>query len=126
VKIWDIHNNSAESELEFVVVESEEMLLKNLFNYPNPFFDDTWFSIEHNRPDRNLRLVLTIYNISGEMVRIIDRQLFSPGYRLEPVQWDGTSTGGQRLGGGVYLYNATLTTEEGEVASEGGKLIITR
>lgn len=126
VKIWDIHNNSAESELEFVVVDSEEMLLKKLFNYPNPFFEETFFSVEHNRPDRTMRLKLTIYNMSGEMVRIIDRELFSPGYRLEPVQWDGTTEGGQKLGGGVYLYNATLTTEEGEVASEGGKLVITR
>ena len=126
VKIWDIHNNSAESELEFVVVDSEEMLLKKLFNYPNPFIDETFFSVEHNRPDRNMRLVLTIYNLSGEMVRIIDTELYSAGYRLEPLQWDGTTGGGQKLGGGVYLYNATLKTEEGEVASKGGKLVITR
>jgi len=126
VKIWDIHNNSAESNLEFIVMDSEEMLLENLFNYPNPFFDNTWFNIEHNRPDQNLRLVLTIYNLSGEMVRIIDEQIFSPGYRLEPVMWNGTSSGGKRLGGGVYLYRATLSTEDGEVATESGKLVITR
>jgi len=126
VKIWDIHNNSAESSLEFVVVKSEKMLLEALFNYPNPFFESTWFNIEHNRPDRDLRLVLTIYNLSGEMVSIIDRQIYSPGYRLEPVMWDGTSGGGKRLAGGVYVYSATLSTEEGEVATESGKLIITR
>ena len=126
VKIWDIHNNSAESSLEFVVMKSEKMLLEALFNYPNPFFESTWFNIEHNRPDRDLRLVLTIYNLSGEMVSIIDRQIYSPGYRLEPVMWDGTSGGGKRLAGGVYVYSATLSTEEGEVATESGKLIITR
>ena len=58
VKIWDIHNNSAQSSLEFVVMESEEMLLENLFNYPNPFVDETWFNVEHNRPDREMRLVI--------------------------------------------------------------------
>lgn len=126
VKIWDIHNNSAESSLEFVVMESEEMLLENLFNYPNPFFDNTWFNIEHNRPDQNLRLLLNIYSLSGDLVMIIDRNLYSPGYRLEPVPWDGTSSGGKRLGGGIYLYSATLYTEEGEVATESGKLIISR
>ena len=126
VKIWDIHNNSAESELEFVVMESEEMLMESLYNYPNPFFDRTWFNVEHNRPDRDLRLVLTIYTLSGDMVRIIDRQIYSPGYRLDPVMWDGTSPGGGELGGGIYLYNATLSTEEGEVVSKSGKLIITR
>ena len=126
VKIWDIHNNSSESMLDFVVTESEEMLMEQLYNFPNPFFDLTWFNIEHNRPDSNLRLVLSIYNISGEMVRVIDQQVDSPGYRLEPVEWDGTSSGGAALGGGIYIYRATLSTEDGEVASSSGKLIIAR
>jgi hypothetical protein len=126
VKVWDIHNNSTESTLDFIVVESEALLLEQLFNYPNPFSDRTWFSVEHNRPDQTLRLVLAIYNLSGEMVRIIDRQIESPGYRLEPVEWDGTSSGGAELGGGIYVYRATLSTEDGERASSSGKLIIAR
>lgn len=126
VKIWDIHNNSSESVLDFVVTDSEEMLLKQLFNYPNPFVDYTWFNLEHNRPGRELRLVLTIYNLAGEMVRKFDTREFSAGYRLEPLMWDGTTSGGSALGGGVYLYRAVLTTGEGETATESGKLIITR
>ena len=126
VKIWDIHNNSSESNLDFVVMESEEMLLEQLYNFPNPFFDRTWFNIEHNRPDSNLRLQLYIYNISGEMVRIIDQEVDSPGYRLEPLEWDGTSSGGAALAGGIYVYRAILSTEEGEEASSSGKLIIAR
>jgi hypothetical protein len=126
LKIWDIHNNSAESDLDFVVVDSEEMLMEQVYNYPNPFFDRTWFSIEHNRPDSNMQLVLTIYNLSGELVRTIKMQVSSPGYRLEPVMWDGTSSGGAAMGGGVFIYHARLTTEQGETASSSGKLIITR
>jgi hypothetical protein len=126
VKIWDIHNNSTEASLEFLVAGSEEMLLEKLFNYPNPFSDQTLFNIEHNRPDREMRLVLKIYNLSGKEVRTIDRQVYCAGYRLEPVVWDGTTSGGAKLGGGVYIYRVTLSTEEGEVASESGKLILLR
>ncbi|MEA3462221.1 MAG: FlgD immunoglobulin-like domain containing protein, partial [Bacteroidota bacterium] len=126
VKVWDIHNNSSESSLDFVVMESEEMLIEQLYNYPNPFFDHTWFSMEHNRPDSELRLVLSIYNMNGEIVRIMDMQVQSPGYRLEPILWDGTTSGGATLGAGIYVYKATLSTEEGEQASLSGKLIIAR
>ncbi len=126
VKIWDIHNNSSESELDFVVTESEEMLMEQLYNYPNPFIDLTRFNIEHNRPDSKLRLVLNIYTISGTLVSVIDQEVESPGYRLEPVEWDGTSSGGAALGGGIYVYRATLSTEDGELASSSGKLIIAR
>ena len=126
VKVWDIHNNSTEESLEFLVVDSEEMLIKELFNYPNPFNDQTLFNIEHNRPDREMRLVLTIYNLRGEMVRIIDEQVYSPGYRLEPITWTGTSAGGASLGGGIYIYRATLSTLEGETATESGKLVLVK
>jgi len=107
-------------------MESEEMLLENLFNYPNPFIDETWFNVEHNRPDREMRLVITIVNLSGEIVRKIDEQIYSPGYRLEPVHWDATLSGGAKMGAGVYVYTVSLTTEDGEIASDGGKLVITR
>jgi len=126
VKIWDIHNNSTEATLDFVVMDSEEMLMDQISNYPNPFFDRTWFSISHNRPDQELRLVLTIHDLSGALVRIIDTRIYSPGYRLDPLEWDGSSSGGSRMGGGVYVYKATLSTGEGEVASSSGKLIISR
>ncbi|TFH20275.1 MAG: type IX secretion system sortase PorU, partial [Bacteroidia bacterium] len=126
LKIWDIHNNSTEAMLDFVVMDSEEMLMDQISNYPNPFFDRTWFSISHNRPDQELRLVLSIHELSGALVRIIDTRIYSPGYRLEPLEWDGTSSGGSKMGGGVYVYRATLSTDEGEVASSSGKLIISR
>jgi hypothetical protein len=126
VKIWDIHNNSTESTIEFLVVDSQEMILEQLYNYPNPFTGQTWFNISHNRPDHEMRLVLTIYDLSGQVVRVIDRQVYSGGYRLEPILWDGTSSGGSRLGGGIYIYRATLSTGQGEAATESGKLVLLR
>jgi len=126
VKIWDIHNNSSEATLDFVVMESEQMLMEEVFNYPNPFFDRTWFSISHNRPDQELSLVLSIYDLSGALVRRVDTRVQSSGYRLEPLEWDGTSAGGASVGGGVYVYRVTLSNEQGEMASSSGKLIISR
>ncbi len=103
-----------------------DVALSNCSTIPTPFSDHTLFNIEHNRPDREMKLVITIYNLSGEMVRIIEQQVYSAGYRLEPPSWDGSSAGGAKLGGGVYVYKATLSTEEGEVASESGKMIMVR
>jgi hypothetical protein len=124
VKIWDIHNNSTEKTIGFRVVNSPEMLLEQLFNYPNPFREETLFSIEHNRPDQQMRVVIRIYDLSGNLARIIDREVYSGGYRIEPIRWDGTGTGGSRLGAGVYLYRVTLTTEDGESVTDSGKMIM--
>ena len=126
VKIWDIHNNSTESTIEFIVSESEEILLDNLYNYPNPFQDRTWFNIEHNRAGTPLSVSLKIYNMSGQLVRIIVRETLPTGYRLEPIEWNGESSGGYPLEGGLYLYTIELTTNDGESATSSGKLIIAR
>jgi flagellar hook assembly protein FlgD len=107
-------------------MDSEEMLMDQVSNYPNPFFDRTWFSISHNRPDQELRLQLSIHDLSGALVRVIDTRIYSPGYRLEPLEWDGTSSGGSKMGGGVYVYRAILSTDDGEQVSSSGKLIISR
>lgn len=124
VKIWDIHNNSAEERIEFVVVKSRRLVLENLFNYPNPFTDITWFNIEHNRPDEELDLEIRLYDLNGALVRIIKERIYAPGYRLEPISWDGRGSGGAKLGAGLYLYQVSLSTLDGELASDNGKLIL--
>jgi hypothetical protein len=126
VKVWDIFNNSKEKTLEFIVVESTEMLLSEIYNYPNPFIDQTWFNIEHNRPNQQLEVVIKIYNLNGTLASILSDIIYTPGYRLDPIPWDGRSRGGASLGGGLYVYKVYIKSESGEEAVGSGRLIIKR
>jgi len=124
VKVWDIHNNSAEETVSFVVVSSDELVLEDLFSYPNPMHDETFFNITHNRPDETFEVTIDIYSISGEHVKRIETEVYSSGYRLDPVSWDGRSEGGAPLGDGVYIYRVFLQNEAGESVSKAGKLVL--
>ncbi|MEZ5071882.1 MAG: type IX secretion system sortase PorU [Bacteroidales bacterium] len=126
VKIWDIHNNSTEAGIDFVVMESEKLLLEALFNYPNPFLDRTWFNVEHNRPGEEYILRIRIYSLGGGLVRTLESRGISPGYRLPPLEWDGRTAGGSPLGAGVYVYRAVLEDSRGEQAARSGKLVLSR
>lgn len=126
VKVWDIFNNSATEQVDFVVVQSSEMLLENIYNYPNPFIEQTFFNIEHNRPDQELEVIVKIYDLNGSIVGVLQQMVYSGGYRIEPLSWQGKSMGGATLGGGMYVYRVTVRSEEGEVASGAGRLIIKR
>jgi len=64
--------------------------------------------------------------MSGALVKKMDRDIFSPGYRIDPIEWDGESSNGSPLDGGVYLYKVVLTTMDGETAISTGKLVISR
>jgi hypothetical protein len=126
VKVWDIFNNSATGSIDFIVVESSEMLLEEIYNYPNPFIDETYFNIEHNRPGQELEVVIRIYDLRGNLVTVLQNSVYSPGFRIDPPSWQGKSMGGATLGGGLYVYQVVVRSEQGEEAAGAGRLIIKR
>jgi hypothetical protein len=124
LKAWDIYNNSSEKTILFRVVSGEKFQLKNLLNYPNPFFTETSISLEHNRPDNELNVVINIFNINGKIIRILRTNVASAGYILPPVSWDGNDAGGRKCGKGIYPYSVTIISGKGETARASGRMII--
>jgi hypothetical protein len=76
-----------------------ETPLLSLSNYPNPFNPSTTISFEV--PVRS-EVKLSIYNIKGQLVRCLAKDIFSPG--KHSVVWDGTDSKGISVGSGVYCY----------------------
>lgn len=126
LKAWDVFNNSAEANTEFIVAPSAELALAHVLNYPNPFTTHTQFFFEHNRPCTVLDVQLQVFTVSGRLVKTIGQQLHCDGYRSEPLPWDGRDDYGDKLGRGVYVYRLNVTTPEGEKADKFEKLVILR
>jgi hypothetical protein len=124
LKAWDNFNNSSEKTILFQVVAGEKFMLRNLLNYPNPFFRETNISLEHNRPDNELNVAINIYSIDGRIIKTIKTKVMAAGYILPPVLWDGNDEGGKRAGRGMYPYTITVTTVTGETARVSGRMII--
>jgi hypothetical protein len=132
VTAWDIANNPAEGFTEFVVVTSEEMALKHVLNYPNPFTTSTCFMFEHNQAGVELDVLIQIYTVSGRLIKVLEERIISEGNRLgngNCIRWDGRDDYGDPLAKGVYLYkvkvrsaNTGNVTLSGE--SEFEKLVI--
>ncbi|MDO9511510.1 MAG: type IX secretion system sortase PorU [Bacteroidales bacterium] len=121
---WDVFNNSATASLKFIVMNSNKMVIRNFYNYPNPFSKLTNFVFEHNQAGNELLAEIQIYDIRGCKVRSIRQTVGMEGYRSDPVAWDGRSDSGHPLGQGIYFYRLVLTGENGQTAIENGKLII--
>jgi hypothetical protein len=85
-----LHNTEA-------TVPAAELKLKQ--NFPNPFNPTT--TISYLLPER-IRVRLTIYDVSGALVRILVDETQSGG--AQTVTWDGTSRTGVRLSSGIYYY----------------------
>jgi hypothetical protein len=124
VKAWDIFNNSSEKTILFQVAMGEKFLIKNLINYPNPFFGETSISLEHNRPDSELNVIISIFSVDGRIIRMLNSRVTPSGYILPPVIWDGNDEGGRRAGRGMYPYTVTIITKNGETVKASGRFII--
>lgn len=129
LRAWDIINNMGEASINFEVVKDEDLKLKHVLNYPNPFTTSTQFFFEHNRPNTLLNIRIQILTISGKVVRT----LISPypqtiqtnaGFRSEPIQWDGLDDFGDKLARGVYIYRLQVMTPDGKSAEKIEKLVI--
>lgn len=124
VKAWDNFNNSSEKTIQFYIEAGNKFVLKNLINYPNPFFSETKITAEHNKPENEFSVTVTIYGLNGKVIRILKTRVPTTGYTIPPIVWDGYSENGTKAGKGIFPYTITVTTDDGETASASGRMII--
>ena len=74
-------------------------LIKNAFNYPNPFSTITQFAFEVTLP---ADVKLDVYTLGGRRIKSFDEPSISPGYHT--IDWDGMDAFGGQIANGVYLY----------------------
>ena len=103
-KVWDVYNNSSTAYVEFVVEESTNFQLDHVLNYPNPFTTHTEFFFEHNCSCENLNVLIQIYTVSGKLIKTINTDMHTEGYRSTGIAWDGKDDYNSPIGRGVYIY----------------------
>ncbi len=123
-KIWDVQNNSSSVSTDFVVAKDEDLALKMVLNYPNPFTTNTKFFFEHNRNCEDIKVIIQIFTISGKLAKSINRTINCEGFRNEGITWDGRDDYGDKLGRGVYLYKVAITDKDNKKAEKIEKLVI--
>lgn len=123
-KVWDVHNNSNEAELEFIVAESEEFSIERVLNYPNPFTTHTDFYFEHNQSCEYLNVLIQIYTVSGKLAKSINTVSNTDGFRNEAISWNGKDDFGDKLATGVYVYKISVRNPAGDQVEKFEKLVI--
>ena len=85
-------------------------------NYPNPFNPVT--TIEYQLPI-DTQVTLRIFNIAGELVKILIEEKQSAGYHK--IQWNGKDENGNSVAGGLYLLSL-----ESDGFSQSNKMVLIR
>jgi len=67
-----------------------------------------------------------IFDLSGRIVATIKDKIYDDGYRIGPINWNGTTNSGEKLGAGIYVYRFHVKSADGSLESKAEKLIILR
>ena len=116
LRAWDVANNSSSATLDYYVEPDGELVLRNVYNYPNPTTGPTRFVFEHNQqPGTVARVQLRIYTLAGRPVRTLDaEETLAAGALMGSVvqiRWDGRDEDFDPLATGIYLYKVRVEVE---------------
>jgi hypothetical protein len=106
--------------VNYSVLVSNELLLKELTNYPNPMKGETNFLFTLTGATNPAGCKIKIYTVSGRLVKTINS---SVNIGSNQISWDGRDNEGDYMANGVYFYQLII---EGDTNKESSiqKLVI--
>ncbi len=125
LKVWDTSGNSAESTIDFYVEEGISPVIYDVYTDVNPASTEVNFYLTHDRPDATMTVTITVYDLLGRTVWSETNTAQSDFFTTSPVTWDLCNNAGQRVQRGIYVYNASITTDGAHYATEAKKLAVT-
>lgn len=97
-------NISEDVTRTFMVVN--EMKLLDLYNYPNPFKDETFFTFRLTQVPEEIKI--RIYTVAGRLIKNITLHHSELKNDFNFIRWDGKDEEGDVPANGVYLYKVTV------------------
>ena len=80
--------------------------LKEVYNYPNPFKDGTYFTFIVTGDKLPDQLYVKIYTVAGRLIKTINISSaeLGPDLGFKRIYWDGKDEDGDAIANGVYFY----------------------
>ena len=93
--------NNIYDTVNFVLNVTDEISLKDVYNFPNPMKNETTFSFTLTGNQIPTDSKIKIFTVAGRLIKTLDTPL-NIGYNQ--VFWDGRDGDGDYIANGVYFY----------------------
>ncbi|HPN37951.1 MAG TPA: C25 family cysteine peptidase [Melioribacteraceae bacterium] len=104
----------------FVVSNKNE--LREIYNYPNPFAEGTYFTFNMTGTQKPEEIKIKIYTITGRLIKNLEIPTEPLKFGFNKFYWNGKDEDGDEIGNGVYFYKIIIT-EDGVTKSETKKIV---
>ena len=115
IESWDILNNNTVKTVRVNINQDLDEIF-NIYNFPNPFNEKTFFTFHMNNPQR-INLKIAIYSKTGRKIMNFKEQIDEiKSYHVVPESgWDGTDKHNKKLKNGTYFYHLNIQGTDGRV-----------
>lgn len=124
-RVWDTAGNVAEETLDFKVSESLAPTIYDVYTDANPASTSANFYLRHNQPDNNVTVTITVYNLLGKPLWSNTVSGRSDMFLTMPVTWNLCDNAGRRVGRGIYVYRASITSDGISYETASRRLAVT-
>jgi hypothetical protein len=109
--------DTTSSRTVFYVYNQPDLL--NVYNYPNPFENDTYFTFELRGTVVPDEFEIKIYTVAGRLIKEISVLPSTMNIGFNRIYWDGRDEDGDEIANGVYFYKIlSRLNEETKVITE--------
>ncbi len=104
--------DSTSYRVSFEVVTEYD--LRDVYNYPNPFTDGTYFTFKVTGDKLPDELYVKIYTVAGRLIKTINIPSSALGQDIgfKKIYWDGKDEDGDKIANGVYFYKMIYKVED--------------
>lgn len=118
-RVWDLQNNSATAELDFVVRKGLKPCVTEMYAYPNPASTSTTFVYRHDRPEQPLTFTATVADLAGRIVYTDSKTNYEYNNETE-ITWDFA----RQIMPGIYVVRMQVQVDGADSTSKTLKLMI--
>lgn len=109
--------DSTSSKSVFYVYNNPDIL--QVYNYPNPFTDNTYFTFELRGVVAPDEIRIKIFTIAGRLIKEIQLKQSDLQIGFNKITWDGRDEDGDVIANGLYFYKVlTKTGDEVKVITQ--------
>jgi hypothetical protein len=105
--------------INFQVYGSDD--LREVYNYPNPFSDVTYFTFEIRGTTAPEELKIKIFTVAGRLIKEFDIPQSDLRIGFNKIQWDGRDQDGDEIANGLYFYKV-ISKQNNEIRTVTQKL----
>jgi hypothetical protein len=86
--------------------------IRNIYNFPNPFKNDTYFTFDLYGSKLPDDLYIKIYTVAGRLIRTVKIPISQIQIGFNRIYWDGKDEDRNELANGVYFYKVVYKNNE--------------